>query len=237
MSWRRRLGPAGPGARRPMLGGRRRARVLALGPGAARILISDTAPDALRAQLGTGAANLAQLLPELRDRLPDVPEPPPLQAEGARFRLFEAVASFLTRAAEARPLVVVLDDLHAADEPSLLLLRYVARGLQDSRLLVVGAYRDVDPTLRDPLTTALAELVREAHTAQIALRGLSAAERGGVRRAVHSDRAGVRPRRCDPRRDGGEPALRRRRSCTCSPRRAAWRKPTRPCASRRGSVP
>ena len=142
---------------------------------ALRILISDTAPDALRAQLGAGAANLAQLIPELRDRFPDVLEPPPLQGEGARFRLFEAVGSFLTRAAEARPLVVVLDDLHAADEPSLLLLRFVARGLQDSRLLVVGAYRDVDPTLRDPLTTALAELVREAHTAQIALRGLSAA--------------------------------------------------------------
>ena len=142
---------------------------------ALRILIGDTEPEALRAQLGTGAADLAQLIPELRERLPKLPEPPPLEGEGARFRLFEAVGSFLTSAAGARPLVVVLDDLHAADEPSLLLLRYVARGLHDSRLLVVGAYRDVDPTLRDPLTTALAELVREAHTTQIGLRGLSAA--------------------------------------------------------------
>ena len=67
--------------------------------------------------------------------------------------------------------MVVLDDLHAADEPSLLLLQFVARGLEDSRLLVVGAYRDVDPTLRDPLTAALAELVREPHTTQLALTG------------------------------------------------------------------
>jgi DNA-binding SARP family transcriptional activator len=142
---------------------------------ALRMLIGDTQPEELRAQVGTGAADLAQLIPELRERLPDLPEPPPLETEGARFRLFDAVTSFLTSAAEARPLVVVLDDLHAADEPSLLLLRYVARWLRDSRLLVVGAYRDIDPMLRDPLTTALAELVREPHTTQIALRGLSAA--------------------------------------------------------------
>ena len=51
--------------------------------------------------------------------------------------------------------MVMLDDLHAADEPSLLLLRFVAREMADSRLLVVCAFRDVDPTLREPLTAAL----------------------------------------------------------------------------------
>jgi DNA-binding SARP family transcriptional activator len=140
---------------------------------ALRVHLGETEPDALRAQLGSGAAVLAQLLPELRERLPDIEEPPPLEGEGARFRLFEAARSFLRNAAEGRPLVVALDDLHAADEPSLLLLRFVARGLEDSRLLIVGAYRDVDPTLRDPLTSAIAELVREPHTTQIALGGLS----------------------------------------------------------------
>jgi DNA-binding SARP family transcriptional activator/tetratricopeptide (TPR) repeat protein len=96
-----------------------------------------------------------------------------LDTDGARFRLFEAVGSLLRRAAETRPLVVVLDDVHAADEPSLLLLRFVAREIASSRLLIVCAFRDVDPTLRDPLTSALAELVREPHTSQIALDGLS----------------------------------------------------------------
>ena len=142
---------------------------------ALRVHLRDTEPDALRAQLGSDAAVLAQLLPELRERFPELEEPPPLEGEGARFRLFEAVRSFLGSAAEDRPVVVVLDDLHAADEPSLLLLQFAARGLEDSRLLIVGAYRDVDPTLRDPLTSALAELVREPHTTQIALSGLSAA--------------------------------------------------------------
>ncbi len=138
--------------------------------------IRDADPDAVRTQLAAGATELAQLLPELRERFDGLPEASSLEGAGARFRLFEAVASFLVDAGRARPLVIGLDDLHAADEPSLLLLRFVARGLADSRLLVVGAYRDVDPTLRAPLTTALAELVREPHTAQIALTGLSATD-------------------------------------------------------------
>ena len=138
-----------------------------------RAHVLETEPDALRAQLGPGAADLAQLLPELRELFPDLPEPPALESEGARFRLFEAVSAFLRSAARARPLVLGLDDLHAADESSLLLLRFVAREIADSRLLVVCAFRDVDPTMRDPLASALAELVRERHTTQIALAGLS----------------------------------------------------------------
>jgi DNA-binding SARP family transcriptional activator len=135
--------------------------------------VRDSASDVLLAQLGDGAADLAQLLPELRERFPDLPPPSLLEGEGARFRLFDAVRSFLRGAARARPLVIILDDLHAADEPSLLLLQYVARGLGDSRVLVLGAYRDVDPALSDPLTSALGELVRERHTSHIELTGLS----------------------------------------------------------------
>jgi DNA-binding SARP family transcriptional activator/RecA/RadA recombinase len=98
---------------------------------------------------------------------------PALDTDDARFRLFSAVGALLRQAAEAQPLVVVLDDVHAADEPSLLLLRFVAREIVDSRLVVVCAFRDVDPTLSDPLTSTLAELVREPHTSQIALGGLN----------------------------------------------------------------
>ena len=143
---------------------------------ALRVHLRETERDALRSQLGAGAADLAQLLPELSELQGARPEPAAPEGEGARFRLFEAVRSFLRSAAENRPLVVALDDLHAADEPSLLLLRFVARDLEDSRLLVLGAYRDVDPTLGEPLTSALAELVREPHTTQIALTGLTAAD-------------------------------------------------------------
>jgi tetratricopeptide (TPR) repeat protein len=127
----------------------------------------------LHRQLGAGAAELAQLLPDLCELFPDLPEPPALASESARFRLFEAAASFLTSAAQGRPLVLVLDDLHAADEPSLLLLQFLARQLGESRLLVVGAYRDVDPSPTGPLTKALTELAREPVTRMLALAGLS----------------------------------------------------------------
>ena len=137
-----------------------------------RSYVRDTDADTLRSQLREGAADVAQLLPELRDLLPDLAPARPLESEGARFRLFDSMTAFLKSAAAARPLVLVLDDLHAADEPSLLLLQFVARELGDSRLLIVGAYRDVDPTPADPLTATLTELAREPVTRQLALAGL-----------------------------------------------------------------
>ena len=63
-------------------------------------------------------------------------------SEGARFRLLEAATAMLRSATRDRTFLLFLDDLHAADEASLLLLRFVARSLGDARILVVGAYRD-----------------------------------------------------------------------------------------------
>jgi DNA-binding SARP family transcriptional activator/tetratricopeptide (TPR) repeat protein len=141
-----------------------------------RAHVRETEPETLRGQLGPGAADLAQLLPELRALFTDLPEPQGLESEGARFRLFEAVGALLGSATRANPLVIVLDDLHAADEPSLLLLQFVAREMAARRLLVVCALRDVAPTMRDPVATTLAELMREQQTTRIALAGLSDAD-------------------------------------------------------------
>ena len=85
----------------------------------------------------------------------------------------------LRRAAARRPVILVLDDLHAADEPSLLLLQFVARELSDSRILVIGAYRDVDPTPAEPLTTALVEVGEGADGSRtITLTGLDESDVG-----------------------------------------------------------
>ena len=143
---------------------------------ALRAYIGAVEQEALKAQLGTGGPDLLQLLPELGGLVSGAPAPDAFASEGARFRLFDAMAAFLGNAAAARPLVLVLDDLHAADEPSLLLLRFLARELGSSRLLVAAAYRDVDPELRDPLTTALAELGRERVTRTLSLGGLGASD-------------------------------------------------------------
>src|SRR5262249_18930809 len=80
---------------------------------------------------------------------------------------------FLRVTAKERPIVITLDDLHAADEPSLLLLRFVARELGNAHLLAVGLFRDVDPTLADPLAAALTDLARESVTRSLALGGLA----------------------------------------------------------------
>jgi DNA-binding SARP family transcriptional activator len=143
-----------------------------------RAYVRDADPAAVRSQLGAGGASVAEILPELRELTPDLGEPAAIEPEGARFRLFDAVSSFIRSAADARPLVLVLDDLHAADEPSLLLLRFVAREIAASRVVLLCAFRDVDPSLRDPLVSALAELVREPQTMQIALPGLNQADVG-----------------------------------------------------------
>jgi DNA-binding SARP family transcriptional activator len=129
---------------------------------------------ALRARLDRDAGELATLLPELRDLGPAPPASPPPAAEGAQFRLMESVAGFLRGAAADVPLVVGLDDLHAADAPSLLLLRFVAAQLPGVPLLIVGCYRDteVDPDL----AATLGDLAREPALRRIALRGLGDAE-------------------------------------------------------------
>jgi DNA-binding SARP family transcriptional activator len=133
-------------------------------------------PGALAAALGGRAAEIAQFVPELRERLPGPPPAAPLDPEAARFRLFEAVAGLLRRAAAAQPILMVLDDLHWADKPSLMLLQFLTRQLRDVPVLVLGAYRDAEVGRRHPLNDVLASLSRERVTARITLQGLEAPE-------------------------------------------------------------
>jgi len=138
-----------------------------------RAYVRESDATTLRSLLGAGGPELAQILPELRRHLPELPASPALESEGARFRLFDATADFLRNASERRPIVLFLDDLHAADEPSLLLLQFVARELASTRILILGTYRDVDPLPGQPLTATLAEVTREPGTRRLSLAGLS----------------------------------------------------------------
>src|SRR5437588_318041 len=138
-----------------------------------RSYIREAEPEALRSELGTGGAELAQTLPELRTIVPELPEPGSIDADSARFRLFEATAEFFRNASRIRPLLLILDDLHAADAPSLLLLQYLARELGSTRMLLLGAFRDVDPTPAHALASMLVDAAREPVTTRISLTGLS----------------------------------------------------------------
>jgi DNA-binding CsgD family transcriptional regulator/tetratricopeptide (TPR) repeat protein len=139
-----------------------------------RSYIHDRDPEALLAEMGAGAAAIAQVAREVHERLPDLPPPPPLEPDQARFRLFDSVAAFLRTAATRQPLVLILDDLHWADTPSLLLLRFLSRELRGARLLVIGAYRDGDLGRGHPLTQTLGELARVQACRRITLHGLTA---------------------------------------------------------------
>lgn len=129
--------------------------------------------DDLRAQLGAGAADIAQVLPELRQRLADLADLPPMEPEQARFRLFDALATFLINAAQPHPLVIVLDDIHWADAPSLLFLHFLAESIRGARIVLLGAFRDFEVYRQPALSHTLAELSREQHAQRMTLRGLS----------------------------------------------------------------
>src|SRR5262245_829264 len=126
----------------------------------------------LASLFGAAMPYVEQIVPELSDHLPDLPAPPPLDSEQARFPRFDAITTFLVRAAQTRPLVLILDDIHWADKPSLLLLRFLAREIAESCLLVVATYRDVEVSRGHPLAEVLPSLRQERTVERLLLRGL-----------------------------------------------------------------
>jgi hypothetical protein len=129
----------------------------------------------LREELGSGAPDVARIVSELRERLRIEPRPKG-DPEEERYRLLQAVSDFLGSAAAAKPLLIVLEDLHSADRGTLEMLEHVARNLGDKRLLLVGTYRDIEVDRTHPLSAALAELRRLPHFGRVLLRGLNADE-------------------------------------------------------------
>jgi hypothetical protein len=115
---------------------------------------------ALDQALGEGASLLAQIVPELQGRVTERAAAPPV-AEEARFRTWRAARGLIARAAAPAGLVVILDDLHAADESSLALLHFVARERRSLRLLLVGSYRDVEARLTPAVGDLLVRIARE----------------------------------------------------------------------------
>ncbi len=117
--------------------------------------------DQASAAVGPSLAVIGEMAPELVAHLPALPRPPEMAPAQARFRLFDAVATLLRYSARAAPLLVVLDDLHAADAATLSLLLFAARQVARSRVLLLGTVRDVEARLSPELAGELARIVRE----------------------------------------------------------------------------
>jgi hypothetical protein len=107
-----------------------------------RALFEQAEAGSIVAALGERAGALLRLLPELRSQLPPLSVPAQLEPDRARFLLFDAVAATLAAAAAHTVLVVVLDDFHAADPGSRLLLGFVARRLGTSRIVLLVLARE-----------------------------------------------------------------------------------------------
>jgi predicted ATPase/class 3 adenylate cyclase len=146
-------------------------------------------PEAFRQALGENAPEIAKLMPELRVRYPDIPEPVSLPPEQERRYLLHGIAEFVERNARATPLMLVFEDLHWADESTLLLVRLLAQRAAHVPVLAVGTYRDTDLTPGRPLAALLPDLLRQRLAEEILLGRLDAA---GVA-AVLAGRVGSTP--------------------------------------------
>ena len=107
-----------------------------------------------------------------RELIPDLPASSGADSECARFQLFDSTTALLRRVAAERPLLVILDDLHAADTPSIMLLRFIVTQLTDIAFLVVGTYRDLELTPDHPLTIAISDMARGRATRVVMVGGL-----------------------------------------------------------------
>ena len=178
---------------------------------AIRSYVREHEPAQLQRAMGVGAADIAEIVSDVRQCLPDLETPPALESpEAARFRLFDSIAAFLKSASVGQPLVLILDDLQWADKLTLLLLQFVAGELAAARVLLIGTYRDVELSRKHPLAQALGELTRERAFRRVLLRGLVAGGRGPFHRADLGHRAAGGAGQGGAQPDRGQPALRQR---------------------------
>jgi class 3 adenylate cyclase/tetratricopeptide (TPR) repeat protein len=144
---------------------------------------------AMRDALGDSAPEIARIVPGLRRIFPDISAPVDLPPELARRYLWNSVYEFTERAARQQPLLLVLEDLHWADESTILLTEYLAPLLAEMPVLMVGTYRDVEVGVSHPLARAVNQLMRRRVIDRIGLKRLS---RDGVSAMVEG-LAGQRP--------------------------------------------
>lgn len=117
--------------------------------------------EGFRSALGVNAPEVAKLLPSLRQRYDDIPASPDLTPEQERRYMLHGVAEFIQRAAANQPILLVFEDLHWADESTVLLLRHLGAQLSSMRVMILGTYRDDELERDRPLTAAIGPLIRD----------------------------------------------------------------------------
>ncbi len=139
-------------------------------------LVKEAPQSVLDAHVERFGGDLARLVPALHDRFSDLPAARESDPETERYLMYAAVAGLLGGAGEREPLLLILDDLHWADGPTLSLLRHVVAAGAAMRAMVIGTYRDSDLSRDHPLTALRADLHREQGVERVRLTGLESGD-------------------------------------------------------------
>ena len=137
-------------------------------------LAAASSPEAFREFLGDEASEIARLVPKLRRLCPDIPPPLELPPEQERRYLFNSVFDVLARSAADHRTLLVLDDIHWADEPTMRLIAHVAERIAEIPVLMVGLYRDSEVDAGRPLSRTFEELSRRRLARRMCLERLPA---------------------------------------------------------------
>jgi DNA-binding CsgD family transcriptional regulator/tetratricopeptide (TPR) repeat protein len=151
-----------------------------------------TDPASLRAALGDAGGELTRLLPDLPARVGELPSPVRADPDTERHRLHTVITDLLAAVGQRRPMLLVIEDGHWADAPSLLLLRHLARAAGTARFLLLATFRDTEADVPAQLSETLADLRRSDDVVRLRLAGLVPEEvREFVRRAAEGDFRGL----------------------------------------------
>jgi class 3 adenylate cyclase/tetratricopeptide (TPR) repeat protein len=126
----------------------------------------------LRTHVAAHGGELARLVPALQQRLGDLPALQSTDPDTERYLLYAAAVGLLELASVQSPVLLMVDDLHWVDKPSLQLLRHVVANTTAARLVILGTYRDAELSASHPLTEALGGLLREPGVSSLHLKGL-----------------------------------------------------------------
>jgi len=153
-----------------------------------RDLVNEATPNDAAVVIGEHAADLARIVPGIREKVRDAPEPIPLPPDKEKARILEGFTRVLVNLSARAPLVLVLDDLHQADRATLELLRYLSPEIQRRRLIVIAAFRSEDLDRLTDFADVLKQLLRERHTTRVTVGALSLDEVGELMQTMAGHR-------------------------------------------------
>jgi len=135
--------------------------------------VATTTARALLEAAGHHGPLLATLVPSLRQKVRGISAAHETPADRIREQLFKSIYEFLSGIQGAKPLLILLDNLHWADEATVLLLRDLAQRINGSRMVVLGTYWDTELDSGRPFGSGLSRLVKRRRASRITLGRLS----------------------------------------------------------------